>query len=350
MATLAEYIWIDGTQPSKQLRSKTKVMHDDSVFPPAGSNDLPAVSLFSSWGADGSSTNQATGRDSDIGLQPVAVVRDPIRTKGRNYLVMCEVLNPDGTIHASNTRAELRKVLDAGAAQAEAWFGFEQEYTFLASDGRPLGFPSNGFPGPQGPYYCAVGNGKIFGRAVYEEFLQAAVDAGLAIAGANWEVMPGQAEFQIGAVDGLTAADHVWFARWLLHRIGEAHGIGITIDAKPAKGDWNGAGMHTNFSTREMRGAGGFAAIEEACKRIGLKRQEHLDHYGHGYEERLTGHHETCSYREFRYGVADRTSSIRIPRHVAQNGNGYLEDRRPNANADPYAVAARLLKTVCGLG
>ncbi len=349
MATLAEYIWIDGTQPSKQLRSKTKVFHESAGFPAAGSGDLPALSVFPSWGADGSSTNQATGRDSDIGLQPVRVVLDPLRTKGTNYLVLCEVLNPDGTLHATNSRAELRRVLDAGAAKADALFGFEQEYTFLGSDGRPYGFPAGGYPGPQGPYYCAVGLGKIFGREVYEKFMQASVDAGLAFAGANWEVMPGQAEFQIGAVDGLTASDHIWLARWLLQRIGEDHGVAVTFDAKPAKGDWNGAGMHTNFSTQEMRQAGGFAAIEEACRRIGKKRQEHLDVYGHGYEERLTGHHETCSFREFRYGVADRTSSIRIPRHVAQNGSGYLEDRRPNANADPYAVAARLLATVCGI-
>lgn len=346
MVTLAEYIWIDGTEPTKQLRSKTKILRG---LPNGGGTEIPDISFFPAWGADGSSTNQATGRDSDIGLQPVTVVRDPIRTKGVNFLVLCEVLNPDGSLHASNSRAKLREVLDAGAAKAEALFGFEQEYTFMKADRSPLGFPTGGFPGPQGPYYCGNGVNNIYGREVYEEFMQACLDAGLAFAGANWEVMPGQAEFQIGAVDGLTAADHVWLARWLLQRIGEKYGVGVSLDAKPIKGDWNGAGMHTNFSTREMRSPNGFEAIEEACRRIGQKRQEHLDVYGHNYQERLTGHHETCSYKEFRYGVADRTSSIRIPRHVAQARQGYLEDRRPNANADPYEVAARLLKTVCGI-
>ncbi len=347
MTTLAEYIWIDGTQPSRQLRSKTKIIPGNWVFP--SGSEMPPLALFPSWGADGSSTNQASGKDSDICLQPVRVVRDPIRTQGQNYLVLCEVLNSDGTAHPTNTRAGLRQVLDLGASKAEALFGFEQEYTFLAADGRPLGFPVGGFPGAQGPYYCAVGHGKIFGRPVYEEFMQACVDAGLAIAGTNWEVMPGQAEFQIGAADGLLAADHIWLARWLLQRIGEKYGVGVTIDPKPVKGDWNGAGMHTNFSTKQMRGANGLAAIEEACRRIGLLRKEHLEHYGHGYEERLTGEHETCSHHEFRFCIADRTASIRIPRHVAQNGGGYLEDRRPNANADPYLVAARLLRTVCEL-
>ena len=108
--------------------------------------------------------------------------------------------------------------------------------------------------------------------------------------------------------------------------------------------------MHTNFSTAAMRSDGGFKAIEEACVLIGERRQDHLDEYGDNYQARLTGHHETCSWREFKWGVADRTASIRVPRSVADTGKGYLEDRRPNANADPYRVAARLLKTVCKLG
>lgn len=346
MAIFAEYIFIDGTEPSKQLRSKTRILPDSAVAHSGNPADPVPLDGFPIWGADGSSTNQALGKDSDVGLVPVHAVVDPIRA-GRAYLVLCEVLKPDGATHPTNTRAALRRVLEDGAKKAEALFGFEQEYTFLGPDRRPLGFPDGGFPGPQGPYYCAVGTGNIYGREVYEDFMQAAVDAGLRIAGTNFEVMPGQAEFQIGTADALTACDHVWLARWLLHRISEDYGIFVTYDAKPAKGDWNGAGMHTNFSTRAMREPGGLRYIEEACKALGTKRQEHLDVYGHGYEERLTGHHETCSYREFRYGVANRTASVRIPRHVAEAGCGYLEDRRPNANADPYLVAARILTTTC---
>ena len=237
---------------------------------------------------------------------------DPIRA-GKSYLVLCEVLDPTGGIHPTNTRAELRRVLDGGAAKVEALFGFEQEYTFLGMDRHPLAFPAGKPTPPQGPYYCAVGSFNIYGRSVYEDLVQAALDAGLAIAGANFEVMPGQAEFQIGTVDALTAGDHLWLARWLLHRITEEHGIAVTFAAKPAAGDWNGAGMHANLSTRAMREPGGMAHIEAACQALAGKRQEHLDVYGHGYEERLTGHHETCSHREFRYGVADRTASVRIP-------------------------------------
>ena len=107
--------------------------------------------------------------------------------------------------------------------------------------------------------------------------------------------------------------------------------------------------MHTNFSTSAMRTEGGDKEIERACKAIGEKVEEHLKAYGDGYEDRLTGAHETAHYSEFSYGVSDRTASIRIPRSVYEKGSGYLEDRRPNANADPYEVARVLLQSVCGL-
>lgn len=349
MTVLAEYIWIDGTEPTAQLRSKTKVLHDldvETVLNSGPPGNLSAE-FFSEWSADGSSTNQAPGDRSDILLRPVRVTKDPFRPSG--VLVLCEVFTSDGEPHATNTRALMRRVMDEGGAAQEAWFGFEQEYTFMRTDGRPYGFPTGGYAAPQGPYYCAVGPHNIKGRPVYEEILTRCVDAGLRISGVNWEVMPGQAEIQVGVAEDMLAADQVWIARWIMVRVGEDHDVIVSFDPKPARGDWNGAGMHTNFSTRAMRGPGGLDHIKVACDAFGERIQAHLDEYGHGYQDRLTGRHETASYREFRYGVSDRTASIRIPLHVADKGNGYMEDRRPNANGDPYRIAARMLKTVCGL-
>ena len=346
MAILAEYIWIDGGQPTAELRAKTKVLSDPSIPKSTSFNnvdDIP-ISFFPDWGADGSSTNQAEGASSDIILKPVRAIRDPYRMG--HYLVLCEVFSGDGSIHHTNHRSELRRVLESGAENQEPFFGFEQEYTYLNSDGSPYGFPEGSEPPPQGPYYCAVGSNNISGREAYEDFLEVALSAGLSITGTNWEVMPGQAEVQVFG-DALKSTDHIWFSRWLLHRSAEKYDIVISLDAKPAQGDWNGAGMHTNFSTNEMRRQNGIKAIVDACEKIGKKIEEHLAVYGDDYEARLTGAHETCSYKEFRYGDSDRTASIRIPRNVTLEGKGYLEDRRPNANADPYRVASRMLKTVC---
>ena len=330
----AEYIWLDGYKPTASLRSKTKIL-------PGPVNSLAEIP---GWGFDGSSTEQATGHKSDCLLVPVRFTPDPIRNED-NILVMCEVLSPDGTAHESNARAGLRAVAKQYEDQ-EPWFGIEQEYTMYKGN-RPLGFPENGYPGPQGPYYCGVGADKIFGRRLVEAHMEACLQAGLTLAGINAEVMPGQWEFQIGPVGPLEASDELWLARWLLQRIGEEMDIIVSLHPKPAA-DWNGAGAHTNFSTRAMRDEGGMRAVEEACYKLGLKRDEHIAVYGADNHLRLTGKHETAKIDEFRFGISDRGASIRIPIFTAQLGRGYLEDRRPAANMDPYRVTARLIETVCG--
>jgi glutamine synthetase len=331
VAFQAEYIWIDGVQPTPQLRSKTKIIADGKT-PPI-------------WGFDGSSTEQATGDKSDCVLRPVFTCPDPIRG-GNNILVMCDVLLVDMKPHPTNTRAACEKAAKK-YAKHEPWFGIEQEYTMLRLDGRPYGFPDVGFPGPQGPYYCGVGAGRIMGRSIVERHTQACVDAGLEISGTNPEVMPGQWEFQVGPLDPLGVSDQLSVARWLLHRIAEDEGVVISFDAKPERGDWNGAGAHTNFSTGAMRRKGGFAVIEQACKALGKKIDLHVSNYGHDIESRLTGKHETAPYNKFSYGVSDRGSSVRIPWQVAVDGEGYMEDRRPNANMDPYTVTRLLVETIC---
>ncbi len=342
MALIAEYIWIDGTVPTAHVRSKTKIVPNHTG--PVTLAELPR------WSFDGSSTNQAEGADSDCILEPVCMVPDPVRGDGA-YLVLCEVHNADGTPHPTNKRAELRAVLDKAGHGHEPWIAFEQEYT-LFEGARPLGFPAERrFPAAQGPYYCGVGADEVYGRPLAEEHMFTCLEAGLVLTGINAEVMPGQWEFQCGGpgTDPLTASDHLWLARWLLYRMGEGHGISATLDPKPVPGDWNGAGMHANFSTTAMRSEGGAGVIEDACQALGRHHAEHLAVYGSGNEARLTGAHETCSYREFRYGVADRTSSIRVPRLVAETGRGYLEDRRPSANACPYEVSSAMLLTTLGL-
>jgi len=344
--TLAEYIWMDGAVPTRHVRSKARAVN-------VGSN--PTIEDFPEWCFDGSSTNQATGRNSDCILKPVSFVTDPFRGDG-NYLVMTEVLNPDGTPHESNSRAQLRTILDAGAAEQEPWAGFEQEYTMF--DGRqPLGWPEIGFPGPQGPYYCGVGADEAYGREIVEEHALMCLDIGLMYYGLNAEVMPGQWEFQIGwrgdakeNADVLKVSDHMWLARWLLYRVAEEYRVTISTHNKPIEGDWNGAGMHTNFSTKATRDKkSGMKAIDAAVDALSRKHREHVKVYGHALDRRLTGHHETCDINTFKSGVADRGCSIRIPQLVAQKGYGYFEDRRPGANADPYLVSARISATVCGV-
>ena len=330
---MVEYIWIDGHTPTAKLRSKTKVVD----------NKVSSASELPDWSFDGSSTMQAEGSFSDCLLKPVHIMKDPLRG-GNNLLAMCEVFNSDGSVHKSNKRAQLRELAEKHKNQ-ECWFGIEQEYTFF--DGiKPLGWPDNGFPAPQGGYYCGVGSDEVFGRDIVEEHMEACLDAGMNLSGINAEVMPGQWEFQIGPLGPLEVSDEVWLARWLLYRIGEDYGVSATLDPKPVKGDWNGAGAHTNFSTKSMREHGGIKIIEDACEKLGKNHDKHIDMYGADNEYRLTGDHETCSIKDFKYGVSDRGASIRIPMQTANDGYGYLEDRRPSANMDPYLVCTALMDTI----
>ena len=331
----AEYIWIDGYSPTQNLRSKTKIVDG----PIEDIKELPE------WGFDGSSTLQADGSDSDCLLRPASFFPDPIRG-GNDILVMCEVFNADGTVHASNHRAQLREMAEKLSSE-ECWFGIEQEYTFMDMEGKPYGWPENGFPAPQGKYYCGVGSEQVYGRDIVEEHLEVCLRAGLEISGINAEVMPAQWEYQVGPVGPLAVSDQLWIARWLLRRVAEEWDVTVSIDPKPMKGDWNGAGAHTNFSTKSMREKGGIKVIEEACEKLSKKHKEHIAVYGSNNEERLTGLHETCSINDFRYGVSDRGASIRIPMGTANDGFGYLEDRRPSANMDPYQVCFALMDTIC---
>jgi glutamine synthetase len=254
---------------------------------------------------------------------------------------MCEVLNADGTPHESNGRATIED------DDADFWFGFEQEYTLIDLDTNlPLGFPKNGFPGPQGPYYTSVGARNCIGRDVVDEHLHLCLEAGLNVEGINAEVMMGQWEFQVFAKGAGTAGDEIWMARYLMERVGEKYGVAVDWHPKPVKGDWNGSGMHANFSNGAMRDQGGKELMTKICETFGENIERHISVYGADNDQRLTGLHETQAIDKFSYGEYDRGASIRIPVETLQNDwKGRLEDRRPASNGDPYRIAAVIIQT-----
>jgi len=335
---LAEYVWLDAHNVP---RSKTMTM----THRPSKIEDLRI------WNYDGSSTEQAEGGNSEVNMHPRAIFSDPFRG-APHILVMCDVFNAwDGKPSIGNSRAWCAEVMEK-YAHHDPWFGIEQEYT-LMKPGRvgetptvPYGFNDDGSePAPQGPYYCGAGTSKAIGRAVADDHLNKCLEAGIKIAGVNAEVMPGQWEYQIGPCVGVEMGDHLSMARYIMLRVTEHHGVICSISPKPKEGNWNGAGCHTNFSIKSMREDGGYAVITKVCDAFEPVAKQHIECYGEDNDKRLTGAHETCAITEFKWGVANRGASIRIPRDAEKDGKGYMEDRRPGANCDPYKVTAIIMQT-----
>jgi len=358
---ILEYVWVDA---GGGLRSKTRVvkLEESMNIECIGSDPVRWE-----WSFDGSSTGQATGTDSDVLIRPVALYLNPFynipsSTFGqRAFLVLCDCYNKDGTPHATNARVRCAQTETACAAE-KPLFGIEQEYIlFERTKEVPYQWASQCNPGcgGQGPYYCSVGGDRCFGRKIADQHLHACLYAGIEICGTNAEVTASQWEFQVGPLTALQVSDQLWMARYILHRITEEHGCCATFHPKPMR-TWNGSGGHTNFSTATMRrsestdatmeairSTDAMDAIKTACIKLQANHAEHMSVYGEDNEHRMTGLHETSSMHECTWGVSDRGRSIRIPRHVANQGHGYLEDRRPAANLDPYLVTERIMRTCC---
>ncbi len=340
--TVAEYIWIGGS--GSDIRSKTMCIPQICT----------SLEDFPIWNFDGSSTQQAPTKDSEILLRPVFFCKDPFRqikegeNKAFTCLVLCETLKTDMTPAKANFRSYAQKIFES-TLDEKPWFGFEQEYILMKPEGtyskHPLGFPKGGYSAPQGPYYCSVGASNSIGRYVAEAHLKCCLYAGLKVSGINAEVFPGQWEFQIGPVEGLNGCDQLWMARYILHRVCEEFNVDVTFEPKPVKGDWNGSGCHTNFSFESCRNEGGYDRIIEAMVDLSAKHGDHIFVYGEENDQRLTGVHETAYIDKFSYGIGNRGSSVRIPTSTIQEKKGYFEDRRPAANCDPYLVGGMLVDT-----
>jgi glutamine synthetase len=324
-----EYVWLDGYKPEPNLRSKVKVID---------LNEKGDLEEIPEWGFDGSSTKQAEGYSSDCYLKPVRVyVKGLISEYGTVY-VLCEVMDSRGKVHETNDRAKL------GKEDEDFWVGFEQEYFIRSGHNKPIiGFNNGGIIDPQGTYYCGVG-GQMVGRNLTEEHLEMCLKYGIGIEGTNAEVALGQWEYQVFAKGKVQAADDLWMSRYFLYKIAEKYGYQIELHPKPlTTGDWNGSGLHTNFSNKRMRETGGEEYFNSIFKVFESRAKVHIENYGSDNHLRLTGKHETQSIDKFSWGVSDRGASIRVPKSVGETWKGYLEDRRPASNANPYCI----LNVIC---
>ena len=337
---ILEYVWLDGYS-TQNLRSKVKVLdYNTQLSGPLQLNNIPE------WNFDGSSTKQATGSDSECILKPVRLYQ---QRSEYDLIVFCEVMNSDGKPHKSNTRSRLassRLHTDIpGNNDMGFWWGFEQEY-FMMKDGNPIGFPKMGYPKAQGEFYCAVGSSNVKGREMAKWHMHECLEYGIEITGINAEVALGQWEYQCFNKDTLKACDDLWVSRFLLHKMTERSGVTIDISPKPIKGDWNGSGCHTNFSNTKMRDAGSKVYFDKYLANLSERHMIHIENYGELNDQRLTGDHETQHINKFSYGVGDRGASVRVPVSVAKNGwKGYLEDRRPASNCDPYVVTRLIIES-----
>ena len=337
-----EYVWLDGN--GTNIRSKVRYI---KMTP----KQMMTAHTIPEWVFDGSSTNQAETENSDCVLKPVKSWQNNFESRQTpSYYVLCEVMNPDGTPHESNARRKLIKAwTDSNPNKEKYMIGIEQEYTLVdPQTKKPLGWDKyeNNTPPPQGEYYCGVGAEVNISRNIAEAHANMCIATDIKFEGFHPEVMLSQWEYQIGVCSPLDAADQLWMSRFLLQRIGERMDVAISYDPKPVEGDWNGSGAHINFSTVSMREDTELGYINILCANFQETHNDAIDAYGEGNDRRLIGKYEASSSDNFTWGEGDRSASIRIPINTVKEGRGYLEDRRPSANMDPYEALTYLISTI----
>jgi glutamine synthetase len=237
----------------------------------------------------------------------------------------------------SNTRAKAKELFDRPEVRdLEIWFGPEQEY-YLKQVGEHRRFLHVGH------HYCGIDVNPTQ-QTIVEKHMEACIVANLNFYGTNAEVAANQWEFQLGPCLGILAADELMLARFLLEKIAAQYQYQVCYDPKPYE-DRSGSGCHINFSTKETRAEGGFSKIDGLMEKFAATHREHIDVYGKGNELRLTGKCETAPIDKFSYGIGTRNTSMRISNKFKHDGFGYIEDRRPAANVDPYLAMARIAET-----
>lgn len=307
---ILEYIWIDGRG---NLRSKYRTAYStfDSSCAGMGSDNYIPVEH---WNYDGSKASA-----NDTVLVPVAHYANPFFEPGRAFLVLCDTYRGDGTPTETNFRHDAEKVFESGGhgRQADPWFKIEQEYFIAqpeAAESEVVNFPQNDEDSQR--YCCGVGSRTVTFRRLAEKHYEYCLRAGLKISGINAEVA-----FQIGPCSAISAGDELWVARYILHKLSEEFGVCISFQPKPLP---NPSTLNTKFSTEESRDKNGLKCIYKYIDRLSKK----------------------CAH-DAEFAAGECGASVRIPNSVLKAGCGYLEDRRPASDADPYQVIAAIFSTAC---
>jgi glutamine synthetase len=341
------YIWLDADQI---LRQKVRILEQETTL---NLNDVPI------WNFDGSSTGQATRKNSEVLLVPCRLYRLPETNKTYDLFYVlseCCVATENGinvphpTNHRYNAQTIFNKIKDSDTFENyfKPWFGIEQEFFIIdPKTNLPVDYnPSE----KQGKYYCASDSNL---NDMVDMMMLCSREIGINVVGYNTEVAPGQAELQLLG-QGLKACDDLIIMRYIIIQIAKKYGYQISFHPKVLKGDWNGSGAHVNYSTLQMRDpthgntnglTDSYAHIMYAISKFDENHQKHIAVYGEDNELRLTGKHETSDINTFTYGIANRGCSIRIPNMTHHQRYGYIEDRRPSSNFNPYLVLPLIFET-----
>lgn len=330
MTTKLHYVWLDA---AGKLRSKLKITE----------KQINTLEQCPDWSFDGSSTEQATGDNSDCILKPARLYKQTAIYGGISdvvgvpKIVLCEVFDSEDKPHESNHRRQLFKDMVETEGSETIWAAFENEFTFM-QDGLPLGFNALA---EQGPYYCGLGSNHVQGRDCIMKAIEEMEKYGLTITGHNVEVLTGggQHEYQLFSDYALKLCDDDIVSKFLLHLTTEGYDYYASFDTIPVAGPFNKNGKHLNFSTAEMRED--YAAVEQFCKDFGPVYHKYKHLTGDDNKARLSGDYETADYDVYSYGIADRGATIRIPPSM-----DYVEWRSPAASADPYEIMSVMLKAV----
>ncbi len=333
-----EYVWIDGDYG---LRSKMKCItniNEENI----NLNDYEKLK----WNYDGSSTDQAETKSSEVILNPVKLYENKYKdyqyykefgsNNIKHYLLLCESVNENGEAVKCNNYQYAKSIFDnEESINNKPWFGLEQEYFMITNDEK--------IQNNHGYHYCGKADSNIE-RQIAEEHMKLCVETGIQISGINSEVSKFQWEFQVGPCEGISAGDELIVARYLLERVAEKYNVGINYHPKPDK-NINGSGCHVNFSSEKTRCENGINEINRCLACLSKNHNEIINFYGDNNQLRLTGFHETSSYDKFSWGIGTRNTSVRIPNSVFKENCGYFEDRRPASNIDPYLATSNLFKT-----